>query len=311
MGRYRIKREFFPFSRFTPPISEGFLKMAVPRMKTPKHIFGDAALDVRRLEIESYDGEVIECFLFSPKALDTPSPCLIYIHGGGFVLAAADYHYKNAMRYAKEVGCKVVFVNYRLAPKHPHPVFFEDCYAAMRHTYDNAEAFGIDRERIGIGGDSAGSTLSVGVCMMARDRKHPIRFAFQMLPYPYLDARNDSDSCKRFTDTPMWNSTLSGRIAPMTRANRDSPDFVYYSPVEAESFDGLPPAYIETAEFDCLHDDGILYAKKLREAGIDVVLNETEGTMHGFDIVQKAKTTQNALKARIAFMKARFDPYLK
>ena len=127
-----------------------------------------------------------------------------------------------------------------------------------------------------------------------------------MLPYPYLDARNNSESRKRFTDTPMWNSTLSSRIAPMTKVDRNNPNYIYYSPVEAESFEGLPVAYIETAEFDCLHDDGILYANKLREAGIEVALNETKGTMHGFDIMQKAKTTKAALAARIEFMKKVF-----
>ena len=303
MAKYKINREFFPFSYFTPPISEKFLRMAVPYMKTPQYIWRDKELDVSRHEIESYDGEKIECFLMSPKTLSGNAPCLIYIHGGGFVLAAAGYHYKNAMRYAKEVGCKVVFVNYRLAPKHPHPVFFEDCYAAMCWAYDNADTLGIDPSRIGIGGDSAGSTLAVGVCMMARDRQHPIKFAFQMLPYPFLDARNNSESCKKYTDTPMWNSTLSSRIAPMTKVNKNSPNYVYYSPVEAESFEGLPPAYIETSEFDCLHDDGILYVEKLRGAGIKVTLNETKGTMHGFDIMQKAPTTQNALEERIKFMK--------
>ena len=303
MAKYKINREFFPFSHFKPPISEKFLKMAVPHMKPPKYIYKDKELDVRRYEIESYDGEKIECFLISPKTLNGNAPCLIYIHGGGFVLAAAGYHYKNAMRYAKEVGCKVVFVNYRLAPKHPHPVFFEDCYAAMCWAYDNADALGIAPSRIGIGGDSAGSTLAVGVCLMARERQHPIKFAFQMLPYPFLDARNNSESCSKYTDTPMWNSTLSGRIAPMTKVDRNNPNYVYYSPVEAESFGGLPPAYIETAEFDCLHDDGILYAKQLRSAGIEVVVNETKGTMHGFDIMQKAPTTKNALEKRIKYMK--------
>ena len=256
-----------------------------------------------RHEIKSYDGENIECFVMSPKSLGDNAPCLIYIHGGGFVLAAAGYHYKNAIRYAKEVGCKVVFVNYRLAPQNPHPVFFEDCYAAMCWAYDHAEALGIDISRIGIGGDSAGSALAVGVCMLARDRQHPVKFAFQMLPYPYLDARNNSESCKRFTDTPMWNSTLSGKIAPMTKADKSRPDYVYYSPAEAESFEGLPPAYIETAEFDCLRDDGILYAEKLCAAGVEVTLNETKGTMHGFDIMQNASTTKAALAARIEFMK--------
>ena len=303
MAKYKISKEFFPFSHFKPPISEGFLKMAMPHMKPPRYIYRDRELDVHRHEIESYDGEKIECFIMSPKSLPADAPCLIYIHGGGFVLAAAGYHYKNAMRYAKEVGCKVVFVNYRLAPKYAHPVFFEDCYAAMCWAYENAEKLGIDLSRIGIGGDSAGSTLAVGVCLMARERSHPIKFTCQMLPYPFLDARNNSESAKKFTDTPMWNSKLSERIAPMTRVDKERPDYVWYSPVEAESFAGLPPAYIETAEFDPLHDDGILYAEKLREAGIEVTLNETRGTMHGFDIVERAKITKAALSARIEFMK--------
>jgi len=306
MSRYPISREFFPFSYFRPPISERFLAMAVPHMKVPGFIYKDRALDVSRHDVESYDGENIECFVMSPKAVKGSTPCLIYIHGGGFVLPAAGYHYKNAMRYAADAGCRVVFVNYRLAPKHHHPAFFEDCYAAMKWTYGNADMLGIDTSRIGIGGDSAGSALAVGVCMMARDRQHPVRFVFQLLPYPFLDARNESDSCRRFTDTPMWNSLLSSRIALMTRVERSSPYYAYYSSAEAGCVDGLPPAYIETAEFDCLHDDGILYADRLRAAGTDVVLNETVGTMHGFDIVQRASATKAALEARIRFMKSHF-----
>ena len=142
--------------------------------------------------------------------------------------------------------------------------------------------------------------------MMARDRKHPVKIAFQMLPYPFLDARNNSESCKKFTDTPMWNSSLSSRITPMTKADKSRPDYVYYSPVEADSFAGLPPAYIETAEYDCLHDDGILYAELLRNAGIEVVLNETKGTMHGYDIVQSSPVTKASLETRIQFMKEHF-----
>ena len=300
--KYKINKEFFPFNLFTPPISEKFLKIAVPHMKTPKFLFKDQELCVETYDIESYDKEKIRCCLISPKDIVENAPCLIYIHGGGFVLPAAGYHYKNAMKYAKEINCKVLFINYRLAPKHPHPIFFEDCYAAMCWLYENANELSINKTLIGIGGDSAGSTLSVGVCMMARDRNHPIKFKFQMLPYPFLDARNNSQSCKKYTDTPMWNSKLSKRIGPMTNVDKTNPNYIYYSPVEASSFIGLPPAYIETAEFDCLHDDGILYANKLKSAGINVILNETKGTMHGFDIVQKAKTTKYAIKARINFM---------
>lgn len=306
MGKYPIKKEFWPFSAFAPPISERFLAMAVPHMKPPRSFFKDKEVKIERYKIESYDGAVNECYLITPTGVRDKAPCLIYIHGGGFVLEAAGYHYKNALYYAKRCACKVVFVSYRLAPKHPHPVFFEDCYAACSFVYENADMLGIDRERIGIGGDSAGSTLSVGVCLMARDRSYPMKFIFQMLPYPFLDARNNSESCKKYTDTPMWNSSLSERIAPMTAVDKNSPEYVYYSPVEAKSFEGMPRAYIETAEFDCLHDDGILYAQELCKAGAEVVLNETKGTMHGFDIMQKAPTTREALDARVKFMKSVF-----
>ena len=96
-----------------------------------------------------------------------------------------------------------------------------------------------------------------------------------MLPYPFPDVRNNSESCKKYTDTPMWNSTLLSRIASMTKVDRNNPGYVYYSPVETERFEGFPAAYIEAAEIDCLHDDSIQYAEKLRAAGIEVSLNKT------------------------------------
>lgn len=306
MSKYPIKKEFFPFNHFKPPIRRGVLRLVEVFMKALRAIYRDKALKTVRYKIESYDGEKIECFLFSPKGIGENAPCLIYIHGGGFVLPAAGYHYKNAMRYAKGAGCKVWFINYRLAPRHAPPVLFEDCYAAVCYLYENAENFGVNRDKIGIGGDSAGATLSVGVCMMAKDREHPIKFIFQMLPYPFLDMRRESESNKKYTDTPMWNARLSKRVDTLVKVDKNDPTYVYYSPVEAESFAELPPAYIETTEFDCLHDDGILYAELLTKAGILVTLNETKGTMHAFDIKQSAPTSKEAVETRIAFMKGQF-----
>lgn len=306
MSKYPIKKEFFPFNHLKPPIGKTFLKFTSLLNRPPKCLFKDKALIVNRCEVKSYDGAALKCFLISPKELDGKAPCLIYIHGGGFVLPAAKYHYTNAMHYAKEVGCRVWFINYRLAPKHPHPTFFEDSYAAVCYLYEHAEALGVDISKLAIGGDSAGATLSVGVCMMAKERAHPIRFVFQMLPYPFLDMRGESASNKKYTDTPMWNAKLSKKIGPLVQVKEDDPSRFYYSPVEAESFGYLPPAYIETAEFDCLHDDGILYAELLQKEGVPVVVNETKGTIHGFDIKQKAPTTKEALAARIAFMRKAF-----
>lgn len=104
----------------------------------------------------------------------------------------------------------------------------------------------------------------------------------------------------------MWNSTLSARITPMTNVDRGHPSYFWYSPVESGDFTFFPPTYIETAEFDCLHDDGILFAEELRSAGIETRLNETKGTMHGYDIVTGASVTRDSMKRRIAFMKEYF-----
>ena len=117
--KYEISKQLFPFSYFKPPISKKILRLCVPFMRAPKFIFKDKQTVTCRYEIQSYDGESVECFLMSPRDIGDSAPALIYIHGGGFVLPAASYHYKNAMCYAREVGCRVLFVNYRLAPDRP------------------------------------------------------------------------------------------------------------------------------------------------------------------------------------------------
>lgn len=306
MGKYAISPEFGVFRYFKPPIGRTALAAARKIMRAPRFIWRDGEIKAEKFYIPSYDGAELELLLLTPRQPQNNAPCLVYLHGGGFVFEAAHSHYALALRYARALRCTLVFVRYRLAPAHPHPVFFEDCYAALAWVYSHAQELKIDAGRIGIGGDSAGAALAAGVCMMARDRALPCKICFQLLVYPYLDARNDSDSARKFTDTPMWNSSLSARIGAYTKPDPQRPDYAYYSPVEAESVCGLPPAYIETAEFDCLHDDGILYAKRLLAAGIEVEVYETRGTMHGFDIALNAPITLEAVSRRVEFMRKRF-----
>ncbi len=304
--KYPINKEFFPFNKFTPPMSQWFVSLAQKGMKVPSFLWKDPALDVQSRKIPGYQGGEIEVFILSPKGIETPAPCLVNIHGGGFVLEGAASHYQLTMAYAKGAGCKVVYVRYRLAPKHPFPIPQEDCYAALCWVYDHAEELGIDRTRIGVAGDSAGGTLTATSCMMARDRGAQVRPLFQLLVYPWLDDRNCSDSYHRFTDTPMWNSTLSRKVGPMINADPNATPKAYRSPVEAESHRDLPPAYVEVAEFDCLHDDGVLYAELLSKAGVEAELHESKGTMHGFDTKFSAPTSQAMIAKRVAYMKKMF-----
>ncbi len=304
--KYPISKEFFPFNKFTPPMSKKFVLLAQKYMKPPKLLWKDPELDVQTRKIPGYQGGEIEVYIITPRNLPTPAPCLVNFHGGGFVFEGYNSHYQMAMAYAKEGRCKVVYVRYRLAPAHPFPCPQEDCYAALCWVHDHAAELGVDPSRIAVGGDSAGGTLSVVSCLMARDRRAAVQPLFQLLVYPWLDGRNQSESYRKYTDTPMWNSTLSRKVGPIINPNPEAVPLAWRSPVEAESHAGLPPAYIEVAEFDCLHDDGMLYAKLLRAGGIPVEFHEAKGTMHGFDTVFNAPTSQAMLKKRTAYIRHMF-----
>lgn len=304
--KYPIRSEFFPYSKISPPIRNakiaGWLGSL---MRPPKWIWKDHEVAVQKKIVRSYDGADIEVLLFAPYEIQEPAPCLVYYHGGGFFFGGAGHHYKLAKRYALYIPCKLAFVRYRLAPKHPHPAPSEDCYAAFRWIFDNAQSLGIDPARIAVGGDSAGGALAAAVCQMARDRMTDLP-CFQLLIYPVTDRRMQTASCQQYTDTPMWNAKLSMLMWKGYVPQENVPDLCYASPMEASSFAGLPDAYVETAEFDCLHDEGIAYAKALCNAGSRVELNETQGTMHGFDIVTKAPTSRAAVTARIRYMTQQF-----
>ncbi len=302
MGKYPISRELRPFDSFRPPVSRPFLALARAFMGEPGFLRRDSTLSVTRVHVLRGGGDA-ELLLIRPSELPSPAPCIFYVHGGGFVFKAARYHYLLAARYARECGCVTAFVQYRLAPAHPFPEPLEDCFGAYMHLLENAAELGIDAGRIGVAGDSAGAALAVGTAMRLRDSGIRPGPRFQMLPYPFLDAGNDSDSARKYTDTPMWNSRLSAKVTRYTRPDRSSPLYKYYSPLAAEDLSALPPAYMEAAEFDCLHDDAAAYAERLLRAGVPAELHEIKGTMHGFDIVQSSSAAQRCAEERIRFMK--------
>ena len=150
--KYPIKREFFPYSKFTPSVDRRFVRLAQKGMKTPGFVFRDPDVEVRRQRIPAFRGGEIELLIMTPKGIQTPAPCLVNIHGGGFVFEAAGSHYRHALAYAKKAPCIVVFVLYRLAPGFPFPYPQEDCYAAFCWVSEHAEELGVDRTRIGIAG---------------------------------------------------------------------------------------------------------------------------------------------------------------
>lgn len=303
--KYNISKEFFPLSIFTPKMTAAGIKRLNRLYRVPRSIYKDGDVVIRTVKIPAYKGGEIGMMLITPVGVERPAPCFINTHGGGFVYEATSGHYRHALNYAKGAGCVVAMPRYRLGPDYPFPYPQEDCYAALVWVHDHADELGIDPARIGIGGDSAGGTLAATSCILARDRQSGIKPLFQLLIYPFLDNRSNRESFRRFTDTPVWNSTLSKQVGPFINPNPESVPLELKSPAEAD-LKGMPPAYIEVAEFDALRDDGVLYDKLLREEGIETEFHDTHGTMHGFDYMMKAPTSQKMEALRIEYMKRMF-----
>ena len=288
-----------PLNRAIVPLIQLFLRPLFRLEKSTKK------LTVRKIKISTGDGTKIRAILYSPKDALENAPCLVYYHGGGFVLPAAPYHYKLAREYAERAHCKVLFVDYRLAPKYPFPIAPEDCYAAYSWVCANAEELSVDKARIAVAGDSAGGQLATVVCLMAKDREQAMPCG-QMLLYP-ATGNVETESVKKYVDTPMCNSRDMVKYGKLYRPDLTVGNNVYASPIEAESLAGLPDAYVETAEFDCLRDGVILYAERLRQFGVSAELYNTKGTMHGFDIVLKSPIVRECVDRRIKFLKRIFN----
>jgi acetyl esterase len=307
MGKYNIHRDLqklenmkFEFKPSLLPIINKFLAISM-KMKKPA-----AGVKVTKKRIPGYQNATIEVTVYEPDSLEKNAPCLIYLHGGAFLLKAATYHKYLICEYALKTPCKVIFVDYRLAPKHGFPVGVEDCYAAFDWVCKNAGALDIDINRIAVGGDSAGGALAAAVTHMARDRKAQ-GICFQMLIYPVTDARQITDTTKNYTDTPVWNAISNRQMWKLYLRDGDHGLRPYASPMEAASFEDLPDAYVEVSEFDCLRDEGIHYAEALQQSGCHVELNKTAGTVHGFELSGENEITNQYVMRRIEALKKVFN----
>ncbi len=262
-------------------------------------------LNHRKLMVEGYRGMKYRVDLFEPAGAEEALPGLLYAHGGAFSYKASAYHKRLACLYAQRARCRVFFPDYHLAPPYPYPAAYEDILALYRLIAQNAGALRVRPERLGLAGDSAGAALAALVCNRYEEEriKQP---CLQMLIYPVTDGAMRTESMKSFSDTPLWNAKNNRRMwAYYCKEERER---YAASPLYGELPRAVPDTYIETAEYDCLHDEGVLYAQKLRSAGARVELNETKGTVHGYDVALKTQIAARSLERRIAFLKRGFDP---
>ena len=210
-----------------------------------------------------------------------PKGVLVYFHGGGWVIGDLDVVDGPCRMLANAADVVVVSVDYRLAPEHHHPAAFEDCFAVTQWVAAHALEIGADPARVAVGGDSAGGQLAAAVSLAARDRGSPA-IAFQLLIYPVTDFAFDTPSAlengegyllQRATMQWFWAHNLGP-----TDPGKDQTAF----PARADSYVGLPPAFVATAEFDPLRDEGEAYAAVLAAAGVEATAVRYDGMIHGF-----------------------------
>lgn len=241
------------------------------------------------------DGDpAVRVLCFVPAGRDATGAGLVWMHGGGFVMGAAEDDEFTCRRLARDTGAAVVSVDYRLAPETVAPGPVHDCYAALKWVCDNAGALGVDPARLVVGGASAGGGLAACLAILARDRGE-IAVSGQLLVYPMLDDRTASTTepnplTGEFVWTPAdnrfgWASLLgadpgSATVSPYAAAAR------------VADVRGLPPALISVGALDLFLDEDMHYAGRLLRAGIATELHVYPGAYHGFNMVPEARVSQ-------------------
>ena len=246
---------------------------------------------VEELQIPVRDGSTLAARLYAPSR--DALPLLVYFHGGGFTVGSVATHDSLCRHLSHLAQCAVVSVDYRLAPEHKFPTAVHDAWDAVQWLAAQGGALGLDTSRLAVGGDSAGGTLAAVCAILARDAGLPL--ALQLLFYPGCAAHQDTPSHKTFEKgfvleephiTYFFNQYIN------SPADRDDWRF---SPLNAPDVDGVAPAWIGLAECDPLVDEGVMYADKLRLAGVPVDLEIYRGVVHEF--IKMGRAIPQALQA--------------
>ena len=239
-------------------------------------------------------------------------PVLVYFHGGGWVIGDLDTHDTLCRELANGSGCAVVAVDYRMGPEKRFPAAVDDCLAATRWVHDNAASLGLDGSRLAVGGDSAGGNLAAVVSILARDlgtavaaraagaaagTATPLPIAFQLLIYPSTDMRRLSASHQ--TNGQGYVLTADTIAYFQSHYTGDEAKYLDWraSPLLCENLANLPPAFVMTAGYDPLRDEGLAYAQRLTEAGNRATHICFERQIHGFITMGRVIDEANAAVA--------------
>jgi acetyl esterase len=240
--------------------------------------------------------------IYTPKTLrktDGLAPCLVFYHGGGWVIGDLDSHDVVCRKLAHAGELVVISIDYRLAPEHKFPAAVDDAIAALKWVASNAIELGVDATRLMVGGDSAGGNLAAVVALAARDGDGP-KLAGQVLIYPATDfAMKHPSHSEPETSILLTHSVIKWFCNHYLNGPADIDNW-QASPARAKTLAGLPPAYLLTAGADPLRDEGDEYAARLKEAGVPVTYKHFPGQFHGFFTMGKLLPQANVAASDIA-----------
>ena len=238
-----------------------------------------------------------------PKDVAGDLPCIYSIHGGGYVIGSYDMDDLRFDNWCPRLGAVGVSVEYRLAPETAYPGPLDDCYAGLKWVHDNAGMLGIDRERVGISGASAGGGLAAGLALLARDRGE-MPLAFQMLIYPMIDDRRVTPSSR--WDVPIWspaNNEFGWRSYLGDLFGTDDVP-AYAAPSRAEQLEGLPRTGVWVGTADGFCDEDIIYAQRLIQAGVPTELHVYPGAPHAFDMFPSADVSKRCRRDMLDWLRS-------
>lgn len=228
------------------------------------------------------DGREIPVRIYTPLQGEAPFPTLVFYHGGGWVIGDLDSHDAICRHIANLAHCKVISVDYRLAPEHKFPAAVDDAYDTFEWVIENADYLGVDQERVAIGGDSAGGNLAAVTAIREKENQFN-HILFQWLLYPSTGIKDEqAPSLKENASGYLLTRELMAWFRKHYFENPEDARHPYASPIFFGDFKGLPPALIVTAQYDPLRDVGKAYAEELEAAGVEVTYKNYDSLIHGF-----------------------------
>lgn len=276
-------------------------------LETAAAVEGFDHVDVEDRQIDGPSpGQSLRLRLYSSGEPSALRPCLLWIHGGGYILGCPEMDEQLLCRKADELGCLVVAVDYRLSPEHPYPAALDDCDAALGWILENASAMGVNTSTLVLGGASAGGGLAAALALRARDQR-PGAVTFQCLIYPMLDHRTGTPASEVAGEYWLWGEDHNRFAWKAYLGSNDLTQGVspFASPAVATRLDGLPPTYLCIGDQDLFYEEDIDYARRLGASGVTVELDVVAGAPHGFDKLP-ASMSEQSLQRRFKVLAQHF-----